>query len=196
MAAKVQAAGILRTSRDSTWKTPEWLLERVRVFFNGPIPFDPATANDNPTKAVRFCAGPTGTLFARESLESKNGLEVAWEWPFWVNPPFAREWIEKIGREGAHQTGVALLPCNRFEEPYLQKTIATARVLCLVDAERFNETKRKTHRIAFISSVDGQPCDANPFGSMLLGFGEVARFAEAFARIGRCFELREIGATA
>ncbi len=53
-----------RKSLDTTWRTPEWILERVRALFKGPIPFDPSTGVDNPTRALRYCAGPPGTLFA------------------------------------------------------------------------------------------------------------------------------------
>lgn len=193
--AKTQAGGIIRKSADTTWKTPEYVLERVRSYFCGPIPFDPATAPDNPTQAIRFCAGPAGTLFAKDTLESKNGLEVSWDWPWWVNPPFNREWIEKIGLEGArrNELGLALLPCNRFEEAYHQRMMERAKAVCFVNARPWG----KNGRIAFISSIDGEACSANPFGSMILGFGvNLDDFVEAFQMLGNVLLLRKLGGPA
>ena len=190
--AKVQAGGILRKAADQTWRTPEFVLDHVRSYFGGQIPFDPATATSNPTKALRFCAGPEGTLFARDSLESRSGLEVDWleHGPWWVNPPFQRAWIEKIGREGEQGEGVALLPCNRFEEPYLQSVLRVTSAICLVDAAPFQKgLKGNKHRIAFLSSLDGQACGANPFASMILGFRtDALAFVDAFGPLGLCIE--------
>lgn len=217
---KLQAGAIIRKSGDVTWQTPEYVLERVRLLYpGGEIPFDPATALDNPARAIRFCAGPPGTLFGdvedlvadtAEAVEAsmfpalppkeiqparfpelvaKNGLEIAWEWPFWVNPPFQKKWIEKIELEGRARMGVALLPCNRFEESYMHRTLATAGRVCFVDASPFEPYTKK---ISFISSIDGQPCTANPYPSMILGFNvPFEAFAEALHPLGRCFELRE-----
>lgn len=174
--AKVQAGGILRKSIDGTWRTPEYVLERARAYFGGPIPFDPATGPENPTKAVRFCAGPSGTLFAGDSLETKNGLEVEWvDYPTWVNPPFSKEWTVKIGEEaGKGAEIVALLPCNRFETDYFQEMFARASVVCFHKG-----------RIKFISSQDGVPVEGNPYASMFVGFNVVVdRFREAFGPLG------------
>lgn len=178
--AAVKAGGILRKSIDTTWRTPDYILERARVYFGGPIPFDPATGQENPTKALRFCAGPSGTLFAGDKLESKNGLEIEWEWPTWVNPPFSKEWTVKIGKEAADGSEiVALLPCNRFECDYFQEMFRRACIVC------FHES-----RIRFLSSVDGAAVDGNPYASMILGFGvDVDRFREAFSPLGLCMDL-------
>lgn len=193
--AKVQAGGIIRSAIDTTWQTPEWLLEVVRpIFPDRVIPFDPATAPNNPTKAERFCAGPAGTLFAKDTLESKNGLEVSWDWPFWVNPPFKREWIEKIGREGEKTRGIALLPNNRTEMPFMQHALKIARSICFVDAEPFQRGLQNPHRIAFISSLDGVPCTANPYASIVLGFGfDFEAFTHVLHPLGLCVELRKAG---
>lgn len=192
--AKVKAGGIVRTSIDSTWRTPEFVLEHARKYFGGPIPFDPATGRENPTQALRFCAGPEGTLFAGESLESKNGLEVEWieHGPTWVNPPFSKAWTVKISEESAQGAEiVALLPCNRFEEPWFQAMFAQAPVVCWVNATPFQQDiKGNKKRIAFISTKDGKALDRNPFASMIVGFHvEVDKFREAFGPLGLVHDL-------
>lgn len=186
---KIQAGGIVRTSLDNSWRTPEGILERVRLYMGDPIPFDPATGPENPTRADRFCAGPTGTLFAGHGLASKNGLEVAWDWPTWVNPPYGselRDWLAKIELEASRGTEiVALLPASRWESSYLARTLAAARVVCF-----------HRGRIAFVSSIDGLPVSGNPSASMFLGFNvDLKRFALAFAPLGVCFELRPLVAS-
>ena len=99
-----------------------------------------------------------------------------------------------IGREAELRSGIALLPCNRFEEPYMQEVLARVRVECLIDAEPFQrEIKSNRHRVAFISSADGQPVAQNPFASMLLGFGvDMGRFVEAFSPLGLVREVRSL----
>jgi hypothetical protein len=258
--AKVKAGGMLRSAIDTTWQTPEWLLDRVRLLFpGGQIPFDPASTSENPTKALRYCAGVPGTLYAGTGakcvgcrtgpprcegcgaiehsgnalcgpcglkasdlalglslerwtcpeccLAQRNGLEVDWDWPFFVNPPFTTEWITKIGvqvRRRFHAgndrvNGVAVLPCNRFEEPFLQDVLVEASAVCFVDAKAYQAGLSRPHRVAFISSADGQPVDKNPFATMLLGFGfDPQVFAAAFSShpepsIGSTFALRPIG---
>lgn len=54
---KVQAGGIIRVSLDNTWRTPEKILEPVRSYFGGEIPFDAATGLDNPTRAKVYAVG-------------------------------------------------------------------------------------------------------------------------------------------
>lgn len=184
---KARAGGILRVSLDNTWRTPESILERVRAYFGGVIPFDPATGPENPTRAHRFCAGAPGTLFAGEGLASKNGLEVAWEWPTFVNPPYGEElraWLAKIVHEAEHGAEVvALLPTTRWETPYLQRSLLAATAVCF-----------HRGRVAFVSSLDGVAVPGNSSGSMLLGFHvDPARFREAFAPLGACLVLAPLG---
>lgn len=196
---KVHAGGHIRTALANDWRTPPHVLDRARVFFGGRIPFDPATGPENPTDAVRYCAGAPGTLFApkpeedltaHEVLARSNGLEVAWDWPTWVNPPYGRElaaWLRKIGGEAKRGTLiVALLPCSRWET-HLQKALARASCACFVRG-----------RLAFISALDGKAVSGNPTASMLVGFGLVpgslaeVSFATAFGPLGLCLALREV----
>lgn len=189
---KAPAGGIVRTSLDNTWRTPPALLERVRAYFGGPIPFDPATGPENPTEALRFCAGAPGTLFAGGAgeLARANGLEVPWSWPTWVNPPYGRElrgWLAKIQHEAARGAEiVGLLPCARWEQRYFQAARRAANAECLI-----------TGRVAFISSLDGKAVGGNPYASMLLGWGvHLPRWREAFEPLGACWELVPLGRAA
>lgn len=61
------------------WRTPEDVLERVRLVFGGPIALDPCTALDNPTKAL--------------APFTEHGLEVSWliHSNVFMNPPWSRD---------------------------------------------------------------------------------------------------------
>lgn len=176
--AKVQAGGILRKSLDNTWQTPEKILKPVRSYFGGRIPFDPATAKDNPADAERFCSGPSGTMFA--GVEGENGLNVSWDWPTFVNPPYGKElrdWLLKIEKETARGTTIlALVPTSRWEMDYFHRFLAASTVVCFVRG-----------RVAFVSSIDGAEVSGNSSGSMIVGFNvNLAAFVEAFAELGLC----------
>lgn len=194
---KVQAGGIIRTSLDNTWRTPEYILDAARAYFGGPIPFDPATTNENPTSALRFCALPAavltkpdddpGDLFAAPAqagtFAGPDGLSCSWAWPTWVNPPygeFLKAWLKKIAAEArAGAVIIALLPCSRWEQGYFTDLMAAANAVCF-----------HRGRIAFISSIDEEAVGGNPSASMLLGFNvDAPLFAASFRDLGACFSL-------
>lgn len=190
---KVQAGGIIRTALDNTWQTPEYILDAARAYFGGPIPFDAATTTANPTRALRYCALPaaedTGpSLFpdpaeGAGAMRGPDGLAVEWDAPTWVNPPYGehlRAWLAKIASEARRGAEVvALLPCSRWEQGYFTDVLATANAVCF-----------HRGRIAFISSIDGEPVGGNPSASMLLGCNvDRARWLAAFGDIGACFGL-------
>lgn len=200
--AKVRAGGFHREALDNTWRTPEHILERVRAYFGGPIPFDPATGPENPTRALRWCTGDlpappvAPSLFpvpdeerTAEQLRLARacGLATPWDWPVWVNPPYGgevRAWLEKIRAERARGTEiVALLPTSRWETDYLQAALAEAVALCLI---------RK--RVSFVSSQDGAACGGNTSGSMLVGWNvSPARWRRAFSPLGMCLSVEVMG---
>lgn len=183
--AKVQAGGILRKALANDWQTPGWILERVRIYFGGPIPFDPASAPENPTKALRFLCGAPGTMFADQT--GQNGLEAEWpEKGTWCNPPYGGElkaWLAKFRVEASLGAEiVALLPCSRWETRYFQETRAAASMECLIRG-----------RVAFVSAIDGVEVPGGPGGSMLLGFNvDCERWVEAFGPIGGCWRLEAL----
>src|SRR5690348_16135896 len=66
-------------SSRADWQTPEWILERVRHVIGGQIELDPATTEDNPTKALRFYTA------------QENGLTQPWSASsIFLNPPWSR----------------------------------------------------------------------------------------------------------
>ena len=194
---KAQAGGILRTCADSTWQTPESILGSVRMFFAGPIPFDPASAPDNPTRALRFCCGAPGTMFERLTMSRGlpmevptpqeamvNGLEVPWEHDTFVNPPYGRElnaWLDKIAKEARRGVLIlALLPVNRTEQKHMQGALALSSAECLV-----------YRRVKFVSSIDGREVGGNPYASWIQGYNvEWRKFWAVFSELGTCRKLQ------
>ena len=191
--AKVQAGGILRKATDETWRTPELLRIRVRRFFKGREWLDPAAPPDNCMGATRFYCGPRpsriptqGPLFGEPTMEEANrldGLTLPWDLPWWCNPPFKRQWYERVlvqVLQHPGQLGLLLLPVNRTEEAYAQE------LLQLVSFRLFVRWPTTRGRIPFESSIDGVEVNKNPFASWILGFGLVnkRRWLGAFGDLG------------
>lgn len=168
-----------KRARRLDWGTPERVLERVRAYFpDGVIPLDPATTASNRTGARLICfpGGP-------------DGLACEWNAPFFVNPPYgdcSRAWYAKIVAEASRGTeGIALVPCNRFEQGYLQDLLRFSGAECWV---------RK--RLRFVDPETGEPPRdpvtgkikiSNPYASVLLGFNpDLERFLAAFEPLGLC----------
>lgn len=86
------------SSKDMTWRTPEWLIDAVSSLSpGGHIGLDPATSRENPTKAMSFCAVDTDPPM--------DGLLPTWRGNGLVfcNPPYGRgisRWAEKFSAEG------------------------------------------------------------------------------------------------
>lgn len=84
------------TSAASSWRTPQWLVARIRDdVFGGMIELDPCTCDDNPVDAV-FAYTP-----------EDDGLVHSWQRysSIFVNPPFidAAKWADKAIREARTQ---------------------------------------------------------------------------------------------
>jgi ParB family chromosome partitioning protein len=153
------------------WYTPPAIVERVRDYFGGPIPLDPATAPHNPTGALRF--------FTAEL----DGLAQDWSGVgAFVNPPYGKvmsDWCRKVHEETAKGLPlIALLPCGaRFSTAYWQDYILTGQLtaICFVRG-----------RVAFVGP-DGEEQQGNPYDSAVYGFNtDCERFARAFGPLGRC----------
>ena len=187
---------------DNTWRTPEWLLDMARAYFGGPIPFDAATAPDNPTRALRYVVPAAGPLFpgheppmfegAAEPVGERilgDGLALDWPPAVWCNPPYGshlRAWMQKFVEQSARGVEiVTLIPSSRSETDYMQAAIAACSHLCLI---------RK--RVAFISSRDLKPVKGNTSGSLLVGFNTApGRWSAAFSAAGLCLSPVTLGRT-
>ena len=158
------------------WYTPRSLLDRVEVYFAGPIPLDPATAPSNPTRATRF--------FTKE----QDGLVQEWRGTgVFVNPPYGEElpsWTAKVHHEAANGIViVALLPCGaRFSTGYWQDHILNSCLggICFVRG-----------RVAF-EDEHGNSQKGNPYDSAIYGFNiDRDRFLSAFGVLGKVLIVKE-----
>lgn len=163
---------------DTTWRTPPELVTPVRRYFGGRIPFDAATAPDNPCKARRFLT------------EEQDGLAMKWPRRVWVNPPYGkalRLWLPKIAHEAERGCEiVTLIPCARYEQYYYQFSMVQANATCLI---------RK--RVKFIRASTGDRVAGNPYANMFVGFNvDEDRFAEEFGHLGMVQAVRCLSAPA
>lgn len=161
-----------KQSVDRDFQTPPVIKAAVQVYFGGAIPLDPFTVESNPMGALDWCY-PGGA----------DGFQVPWHaiGGVYVNPPFGREEIEKIGLEASLGCEIlALLPQNRSETSYWQRCVAErAPVVCWI---------RK--RVAFLRSSTGLPANSNPYASAIWGFNvDVDRFVRALSCLGACSRL-------
>ena len=130
-------------------------------------------------------------------LAVQSGLDVVWcGHEVWCNPPFGDDlkfWLVKFQEEARRGTSMrVLLPCNRFEQPYMQGALLAARAVCWIDAKKGKGYGAR--RVAFRSTIDGEEPGANPFASMVLAFNsDLERFREAYEPIGTCQRLLPMG---
>lgn len=171
------------------WQTPPHLLDCVRAYFGGQIPFDAATAIDNPCGALRFCA-PTAELLPKlvngGMHVSTDGLTYKWPRQVWVNPPYGkatREWLPKIAQEArAGCEMVGLLSCARWEQAYFMDMFSQANAVCFI---------RK--RVKFINPATGDAVGGNTYANMFIGWNvDLAAWERAFSEIGQCIELKAL----
>lgn len=173
-----------RASLDD-WLTPPEVLERVRAFFGGRIPFDPCTERDNPTGADTYCTGTT----------DDDGLSEPWGLDAFVNPPYSKNaagvpqirlWAAKIHEEARGGARIiALLPCGaRFSTGYWQDHILSP----LLDAVCFVRG-----RIKFLKASTREPGKGNNYDSAIYGFNVgLEAFRLAFGSLGACFAMKAL----
>jgi hypothetical protein len=185
-----------KIGRSNVWLTPEDILEPTREYFGGPIPLDPCTTSDNPTKATRFFT------------EEDDGLAQPWDYPVFMNPPYSNSehlytvktrgeelfglprrmfssqivlWTAKVLQESRRHTPIiALLPCGaRFSTEYWQDHILSSHL---------NAICFKRGRAAFIDEATGKAAKGNIYDSQILGYNvDIDRFCRAFGKIGSAF---------
>ncbi len=77
-------AGVIADSGNLSWNTPDYLLEKIRVYFNGTIDLDP-------------CSNPGSIVQATDNwvLPYRDGLEESWgeRKRVYVNPPYGSSYI-------------------------------------------------------------------------------------------------------
>lgn len=146
------------------------------------IDLDPATPPSNPMKARRFFT------------EKDDGLRQRWfkgpdEQSTWVNPPYGRQirkWVAKIGEEALKSSRhklVALLPGQRFEQAYWQRSLFNPALTAIVCVRK---------RISFIGP-DGREQKGNPYGSFIYLYnGTYEAVRKAFRTIGMVLEVGRI----
>jgi phage N-6-adenine-methyltransferase len=163
------------------WQTPEDLLVRLRRYFGGQIPFDAATAKDNPTKARKF------------ATEEDNSLLIKWPSQTFINPPYGDSLPAFVGKMAWEailgNTVIGLLPCSRWEQRYFQEALYRANAVCFI---------RK--RVSFRNPDTGDEVDGNTYATMWVGWNvDLDRFVDAFGSPGRwggvCQEWRPLCST-
>lgn len=184
------------TALDTTWQTPEHILECVRAYFGGPIPFDVATAPNNPTKALGFWTKEIDAL-----------AQPYWPPRLFCNPPYGKalklflarfgeeaqvkrrvfwalradgDWAEAAVTCGAEQ--VCVLPVNRTEQAYFANSFVNGSHVCMI---------RK--RVNFIRAENGDAVSGNPYSTMLVGWNtDETRWLDSFKGLGACFGIRKL----
>lgn len=147
--------------------TPEYVLDVVRAFANGPISLDPCTTPDNRTRALRF--------FTKEDDGLGRDWGVKIDDVVWVNPPYSRGqlrvWVGAcLKAYPAHV--IALLPCD-LGSVAGQAVAGTASRICFPKG-----------RIRFISPTDDIKTGAKQ-PSMLAYWGSAPNaFVLHFSRLG------------
>jgi hypothetical protein len=163
------------SSKTGEWYTPdEPDLQRVRVYFDGPIPLDPFTRADNPTKAEVF--------FTPE----ENGCLQDWSVyrGCFTNPPYGvknggNEALIKIAEEAAAGLPIIMLiNAARFETDMGQDCIITEHVNAMCFRKRRIKFKRP----------DGTVGKSNTWPSIYYGYNvDLDRFVLAFKPLGRVY---------
>ena len=163
--------------------TPTKVVDAVHFYFTlrgkSGILLDPATSEDNPTRAHNW--------YTREH----DGLKHPWVSGTFVNPPYGEElraFVDKIIEEArAGKEIVALLPTSRSEQDYWQRLWWDVTPTGDVQVRK---------RLAFMTrGEDGKytPQKSNPYQSQILCYnGTFNHCVKAFRSIGTCKAYRMI----
>ncbi len=162
------------TSQSNIWITPENVLEGARVVLGNPIPLDPCTETDNPTKAELFYT------------EKQNGLNKKWGRPTWCNPPYSgigifEAWAAKVRKEALRGCPVLFLMSvtNRVETDYFRLSLMNERLSAMSFLWGRQAFRKKEE------SGQYEPKKENNYASLLLGFNVDAYLVhQGFGNIG------------
>jgi ParB family chromosome partitioning protein len=159
---------------DVEWFTPARVLEAT-VEVMGGIDLDPASS----TAAQAHAAVKATRYFTI----ADNSLEQRWRGRVFLNPPYARSWIDAfVGKmvsayQAGDMTAGILLTNSSTETDWYHRAAAACEALCF--------PKR---RIRFLKVVDGaltrgSSSPSHPHTFFYFG-GDVKRFAQVFGRFG------------
>lgn len=153
------------------WRTPDWILERVRKVFKGAIHLDPATSPDNPTNAL-------WTL-------TEGGLEENWSEAenVYMNPPWSKElgmpiwwWAARLwscSQEVPNRDAIALYPAST-NAAWFHNYAWDSEAICFPKG-----------RVVYKPPPGFDSDDAPTFDSAIVYFGpNRVRFMEAFGDKG------------
>ena len=157
-------------SKDN-WGTPEWLLAKVRKFYNGYIGLDPCSSELHQKR-----------VYANHYYTEKdNGLKHPWYGNIFCNPPYSHPglWVDKATKE--FKTGdkeiIMLLPAV-FRAKWGQQLWKEFPLVLLFDK-----------RLAFYSPFLNEEVKGNRDGSLLVYLGSYGdNFIQDFHMHGTIIE--------
>lgn len=187
------------SSKNTTWQTPDPLLDLVRKVH--PIDYDPASAEDNPTEATFWSyqnpEGDAWTHVGSGEAQPGGGLSVDWTGSVFCNPPYGRHLPGEIdetapimskGKVVGYGTGWA-------EKMAQYQGEATYLVAARPDTKAFRRLSQTSDITAFWHGrikFKGAPNPA-PFPSVLFYRGERWReFMTVFRGVAEVYPGRRI----
>jgi ParB family chromosome partitioning protein len=162
---------------DTEWYTPAPILAAACEVMGG-IDLDPASSDAQQAKAT--------VKAARYFTIMDNGLERPWRGRIWLNPPYARGWIDLFAAKmvrsyeaGDMRMGI-MLTNSATETRWWQAAAAACDAVCFCKG-----------RVRFFKVVDGSlttGASAPSHPHTLFYFGpDTARFVNVFGRFGLVF---------
>lgn len=119
----MKARAYLAPAGRDDWRTPEEVVDLIRILWDGPPDLDP-------------CAAATADgWFARENVTAEqDGLARPWRGSVFVNPPFGdlATWAEKCSVEAQSGAEIVLLLPARTDTRYWHAHIAKARAIAFL----------------------------------------------------------------
>jgi phage N-6-adenine-methyltransferase len=159
---------------DTEWYTPSHIIEAAAAVM-GTIDLDPATSDAQQARAA--------VKATRYFTIENNGLNKPWNGRVFLNPPYARGWVDQFVakmvaayRTGELQQGI-LLTNSATETKWWQHAARHCNALCFPKG-----------RVRFLKVKDGaltrgKSAPSHPHSILYFG-AEVARFAQVFSTMG------------